>query len=111
MNTFFHFQHFLLQKFLEKIEDTSESALQTVLLNIFSLYGLFSLEKFINILYQGGYASGDQPSLMIQDGITELCSRLKNEAVGLVDVIAPPDFVLNSVLGASDGQVSNANLF
>lgn len=35
----------------------------------------------------------------------DLFSKLKSEAVALVDVLAPPDFVLNSVLGKSDGKV------
>lgn len=30
---------------------------------------------------------------------------LKPEAVSLVDSIAPPDFILNSALGMSDGKV------
>jgi acyl-CoA oxidase len=34
-----------------------------------------------------------------------LYSKLKPEAVALVDVLAPPDFALNSVLGKSDGKV------
>ncbi|XP_023232107.1 peroxisomal acyl-coenzyme A oxidase 3-like [Centruroides sculpturatus] len=42
---------------------------------------------------------------LIKDGILSLCSFLKNEAIALADVISPPDFILNSVLGNSDGQV------
>ncbi|KAJ8872737.1 hypothetical protein PR048_026352 [Dryococelus australis] len=42
---------------------------------------------------------------MLSDGIMQLCSSLKPEAVALVDAIAPPDFCFNSVLGKSDGQV------
>ncbi|XP_066246335.1 peroxisomal acyl-coenzyme A oxidase 3-like [Euwallacea similis] len=98
-------EHFLLQKFLDKIGETSNQSLKAVLLKMFSLYGLFSLEKFTNILYQGGYIAGDAPSILIQDSIIELCLLLKDDAVALVDVIAPPDSLLNSALGASDGQV------
>jgi acyl-CoA oxidase len=36
-----------------------------------------------------------------------LCARLKPDAVALVDVLAPPDFVLNSALGHSNGKVSH----
>lgn len=32
--------------------------------------------------------------------------QLKDDAVALVDVIAPPDFVLDSPIGRADGEVS-----
>jgi len=43
--------------------------------------------------------------MKLREGILNLCRELKPEAVSLVDAISPPDFVLNSVLGASDGKV------
>ena len=43
---------------------------------------------------------------LIQEAILTLCGQLKDDAVSLVDAIAPPDFVLNSPIGLSDGQVS-----
>lgn len=36
---------------------------------------------------------------------TVVVFQLKDEAVSLVDVVAPPDFILKSPIGASDGQV------
>lgn len=48
---------------------------------------------------------GPQPTLIIREGILKLCEELKPDAVPLVDAIAPPDFILNSCLGRSDGQV------
>lgn len=44
-------------------------------------------------------------SLLFKEAVIDLCARLKPEAVALADAIAPTDFVLNSVLGHSDGQV------
>src|SRR4029434_2526709 len=35
-----------------------------------------------------------------------LLLQLKDDAVALVDVIAPPDFILNSPIGKADGEVS-----
>jgi len=32
-------------------------------------------------------------------------AQLKDEAVGLCDVLAPPDHILQSAIGSSDGQV------
>lgn len=45
--------------------------------------------------------------MLLREAVLQLCSQLKPEAVALADVIAPPDFVLNSVLGSSDGNVSS----
>lgn len=101
-----YIQHFILFKFIEVIKETTEPELKAVLLKLFSLYGLWSLEKHLGILYQGGYASGEKPAMLVQEAILSLCKELKNDAIALVDVIAPPDFILNSVLGASDGEVS-----
>ena len=42
----------------------------------------------------------------VHNRIKKLCKELLPEAVALVDAIAPPDFVLQSVLGKADGKVS-----
>nr|CAD7205745.1 unnamed protein product [Timema douglasi] len=47
-------------------------------------------------------------SRLVKRGILSLCSELKSESVALVDVLAPPDFILNSALGHSDGQLKTA---
>ena len=33
--------------------------------------------------------------------------QLKDQAVSLCDVVAPPDHILQSAIGSSDGQVRN----
>ena len=55
--------------------------------------------------FTGGYAVGPGPVWLIRDGILNLLTKIKPDAVALADVLAPPDFVLNSVLGKSDGKV------
>ncbi len=47
----------------------------------------------------------------LRDSIVKLCVGLKNNAVSLVDCIAPPDFVLNSALGHSSGEVNTLITF
>lgn len=50
--------------------------------------------------------NGPLASVIVKGSIIDLCSCLKNEAVTLADAIVPPDFILNSVLGASNGRVN-----
>ena len=48
----------------------------------------------------------DQNSIKtIHETFIKICKDLKKDAVALADVLAPPDFILNSALGHSDGNV------
>ncbi len=58
-------------------------------------------------VFVGGFITGSLPNEIIKQEIINLCFNLKNDAVALVDVLAPPDFILNSALGMSDGKVSS----
>ncbi|XP_024878013.1 peroxisomal acyl-coenzyme A oxidase 3-like [Temnothorax curvispinosus] len=77
-----------------------------VLTKLCSLFGAITLEKRLGDLYGGGYASSNSNmDGLLRKGIITLCRDLVDDAVALVDVLAPPDFVLNSALGMSDGEV------
>lgn len=47
---------------------------------------------------------------MVKDGILHLCDVLKPDFMGVIDAMAPPDYVVDSVLGRSDGKVGVAPL-
>ncbi|XP_059391698.1 peroxisomal acyl-coenzyme A oxidase 3 [Carassius carassius] len=101
-----YIEHTVLQRFHDLIQDEqTPAALRSVLGRLCALYGLWSLTDHMAVLYQGGYFSGRQPVDFIHTAILTLCGQLKDDAVALVDVIAPPDFILNSPIGKADGEL------
>ncbi|XP_034532987.1 peroxisomal acyl-coenzyme A oxidase 3 [Notolabrus celidotus] len=95
-----------LQRFHDLTFDPDTPAgLRPVLKKLCALYGLWSLSNHTTTLYQGNYLSGGRPAELIQMSILTLCTQLKDEAVALVDVLAPTDFILNSPIGNADGQL------
>ncbi|XP_075050483.1 peroxisomal acyl-coenzyme A oxidase 3 isoform X2 [Mixophyes fleayi] len=98
-------EHTVLQRYCDYTHDSSVPvSLQPVLKKLCSLYGLWSLSKHIAVLYQGGYLAGELPGKIIQDAVLQLCAELKDDAVSLVDAIAPPDFILNAPIARADGE-------
>ncbi|XP_053595215.1 peroxisomal acyl-coenzyme A oxidase 3 isoform X2 [Microplitis demolitor] len=100
-------EHAILKCFIEKINDPSWSAEEKIVLKkLCSLYGSLCLERRLGDLYAGGFAdTSSKIDNFLRDGILQTSKELVDEAVALVDVLAPPDFIINSPLGMSDGKV------
>ncbi|XP_075400762.1 peroxisomal acyl-coenzyme A oxidase 3-like isoform X2 [Tenrec ecaudatus] len=81
------------------------SSLRGILGRLSALYTVWSLSSHMATLYQGGYFSGELVGTVMQTAIVNLCSQLKDDAIALVDVLAPPDFILDSPIGRADGQL------
>lgn len=101
-----YFEHLSLNNFFEKIQSRNiNQNISTVLNRLGILYGLWSLEKYAILFYEGQYTSDPILIKLMNQSILKLCSELKNDIIGVADALAPPDFVVNSVLGKADGQV------
>ncbi|CAL1271313.1 unnamed protein product [Larinioides sclopetarius] len=99
------YQLVALKRFSKLISEQDDPSMKLILIKLGRLYGLWSIDKHLPILYAGGYISGNIPNDAIKENVINLCSVLKDQAVSLVDVFAPPDFILNSALGKSDGKL------
>ncbi|CAI9172323.1 unnamed protein product [Rangifer tarandus platyrhynchus] len=79
--------------------------LRAVLRRLSALYAVWSLGQHTALLYRGGYLSGERAGKAMESAVLALCAQLKDDAVALVDVIAPPDFILGSPIGRADGEL------
>ncbi|XP_048507649.1 peroxisomal acyl-coenzyme A oxidase 3 isoform X2 [Athalia rosae] len=99
-------QKYCMIRIRRLVPSTPENrSLEIVLEKLLLLYSLSCLEKHLATLYQGGYCEGPRMADLLREAILVLCEQLKPEAIGIADALAPPDFVLNSVLGNADGKV------
>ncbi|XP_028400851.1 peroxisomal acyl-coenzyme A oxidase 3-like isoform X2 [Dendronephthya gigantea] len=77
---------------------------RAILAKLEILYGLWILEKHLGTFYEGGFFNQGSHAGMIRKSIVDLCDEIKPESVSLVDALAPPDFILNSPIGHSNGK-------
>uniref|UniRef100_A0A182RJB7 Acyl-coenzyme A oxidase n=1 Tax=Anopheles funestus TaxID=62324 RepID=A0A182RJB7_ANOFN len=94
---------YVFGKFLSNLEAGPE---RQALERLGSLYGAGTILRHIGVFYQGGYFSA-QPNAMalLQQAVLDLLPAVKQDAIAIVDAVAPPDFIINSPLGMSDGDV------
>ncbi|PAV65719.1 hypothetical protein WR25_19676 [Diploscapter pachys] len=97
-------EHAIIQWGLEFVRDIAEQKSKQVMQRVLSLYSLFVLDKHLATLYISGYCSGPEFGDGIRSSLRLTCASLAPDAIGLVDVLAPPDFILGSSLGAEDGR-------
>ncbi|KAL0272288.1 UNVERIFIED_CONTAM: hypothetical protein PYX00_005324 [Menopon gallinae] len=102
-----YIEHYVVLICQKKINEADPEYAREVAVfkRLMSLYGLHHLQRHLSDFYEGGFATGPTLSVLMKDAILQLCSELKPDAVSLADAIAPPDFILNSAIGKSDGEV------
>ena len=111
------FEHNCIERFVRFLDEGDgeiPSELVAVLEQLGCLFALWSLEKHLPSLYDAGFfvpppdgpeVPDTHPSIHLKQNILQLCEQLKPNLLALVDALAPDDFILNSALGCSDGQV------
>uniref|UniRef100_A0A182YEA8 Acyl-coenzyme A oxidase n=1 Tax=Anopheles stephensi TaxID=30069 RepID=A0A182YEA8_ANOST len=87
--------------FLHTMDHAPERAYLT---RLAELYGTTLLRKHMATLQSAGYFNANAFAL-VQEAILQLLPAVKRDAVAMIDSLAPPDFMLNSPLGAADGNV------
>lgn len=92
----------IFHRFVENLTGSPE---KRVLSQLLSLFGAQLVLKYSEIFHKGAYFHNRKHCNLYEEGILELLPILKGEAASLVDAIAPTNFILNSVLGMSDGNV------
>lgn len=100
-------ERMVFKKFFEVVDAwTGEIAEEKrAVLQLVSLYGLEVIKRHLSVLYEGGFLTGPQPTRLYEEAILSLLPLIKRNAISLVDTIAVPDFLLNSPLGMSDGNI------
>lgn len=91
------------------MSSNTDKSLDTVLRRLLFTASLYIIDKHAILFYQGGIFTGDQPIRLVRQCLIELCGELKSESIALIDSIAPPDYVLNTPLGVSDGEAYKAS--
>ncbi|KAF5276539.1 hypothetical protein FQR65_LT03969 [Abscondita terminalis] len=100
-----YFEHFVLREIQSLVEVSPSESIRNVLNKLISLFSVWCLQNHVAFFYEGLFTDNPLFAQLIEESILLLCKELKNEAVSLVDVIAPFDDLMDSILGHSDGQM------
>jgi acyl-CoA oxidase len=90
--------------FMNKLYNIKESSTKDLLRRLFKLFYL----RVINddgVCFRNNDFMSSEIIYEVREEILKLCEVLKNDLINILDVIAPPDHILNSPMGHSDGQI------
>ncbi|CAM6006638.1 unnamed protein product [Sphagnum balticum] len=96
-------QRLVIVRLVKRLSENTDPSLTAALDRILYLASLHFLDKHVALFYQGGFFRQQGAVLLIRECILDLCHEMKADVVALVDAMAPPDYVHNSILGASTG--------
>jgi acyl-CoA oxidase len=97
-----YIENFVFDSFRQLIENIDNLSTKNMMLKFLKLYSLVVFDNDIGSLRNEDYISSDAV-YVIKDEILSLCDNLKDELIGILDIIAAPDEILNCPLGFSNG--------
>ncbi|RCI04573.1 fatty-acyl coenzyme A oxidase [Rhizopus stolonifer] len=98
-----HSYGYLFNRFLDAVHKV-QSELKTVLMEVCLLYGYYTIEENTGAFLLSGYFTASHIQ-HIRRRLDQLCESVRHQAVPLVDAFNLTDYVINSPLGRSDGNV------
>ncbi|KAF7728495.1 fatty-acyl coenzyme A oxidase [Apophysomyces ossiformis] len=98
-----HSYGYLFNRFADRVAKISGD-IQTVLLDLCLLYGLYTIEDNAGAFLQYQYFTPEQIEF-IRSKTNALCKAVREQAIPLVDSFNLSDFIINSPLGRADGNV------
>jgi len=99
-----HCHLFIAKTFLSKINNVSDPAVRTVLMDLFQLHAVYLISTDAASFLKGGYMSAEQMDI-IEEGLGLCFDKVRPNAVSLVDAFDFTDHHLGSALGRYDGNV------
>ncbi|KAM3728114.1 Acyl-coenzyme A oxidase acox-3 [Dirofilaria immitis] len=104
MITYAYCELTILNFFRKSLQKAPEN-IRTVLHRLAAVYAYNSIDKHIATLYIGGYCMGGEWGNTVKKRLRESEATILSDVISICDTLAPPDFLLHSILGFSDGQV------
>ncbi|KAI8329509.1 acyl-CoA dehydrogenase/oxidase C-terminal [Chlamydoabsidia padenii] len=98
-----HSYGYLFNRFADAVAKVDDK-LQKVLLDVCLLYGLYTIEENAGAFLQYQYFSPQQMEY-VRAQVNVYCKAVRDQAIPLVDSFNLSDYVINSPLGAKDGNV------
>lgn len=97
----------ILKTFPRKLRNQplANAEMENCLLIAFRVYAAFVLEKHLIYFCEGGFTAGPEMVSAVRDALLRNCDLLKKYSVTIADALAPPDFILNSVIAKADGRL------
>lgn len=99
-----HTNVYQLESFILQIKQVQDHRVQEILTKLCHLFALHEMEENVGMFVEDGFLPVTALPL-IRKTVLELCQEIRPQAVTLVDAFDIPDFVLNSPLGRSDGDI------